>query len=514
MRNKIIGGLALCAGLLFTSCFKDQGNYNYTDNEVITIKKIQKDYTAVQFTGKLDIYPEVSSNLPDPEFEYAYWVYDKEKGTQIPDTLLVGQKDLANYVVGLESKTYKLVFRVLNVKTGVRAFWEAGLNVTTNSNHGWYILKSFQDKCDMDYYNMAGERAENVLLASSGRQLEGDRAERLTVGTNYADPEDFDPKTNTFRKSTVLFPVSNRDAKAVKLSTGKIINDFPQMFLEEPGTPYAPGMAFATSMAQFILNNGKAYYFWPYTSSLSKFTVELAKNAAFDPYRLSKYTMYATPNPIGFDEISSSFVGIPGNGTMFMPMVDMAGTELKANNNEMNLLWGGSKGLYDAVHYALMQNQNDLSRKYIAYVTCYGNSMSIKLDELPMTDPAYQATLFTLNHGSAQVLYFVNNRTVYSRSIAAIPGVNSSLDITLPEGEIVFIKHMPYSVYNKPEESFNYLLIGTTKGGTYEVGGYKLDAGGRPVETEPSLFFTGEGKVGDVTFVFPGVQSTTFTPSY
>ena len=67
------------------------------------------------------------------------------------------------------------------------------------------------------------------------------------------------------------------------------------MFQEEPAEPYAPGMAFATSMAQFILNQGKVYYFWPYTSALSKFSVELARNETFDPYRISKYMMYATP---------------------------------------------------------------------------------------------------------------------------------------------------------------------------------------------------------------------------
>ncbi len=38
----------------------------------------------------------------------------------------------------------------------------------------------------------------------------------------------------------------------------------------------------------------------------------------------------------------------------------------------------------------------------------------------------------------------------------------------------VFIKHMPYSVYGKPEESFDYLLIGAVKDGNYEVVGYTL----------------------------------------
>ena len=73
---------------------------------------------------------------------------------------------------------------------------------------------------------------------------------------------------------------------------------------------------------------------------------------------------------------------------------------------------------------------------------------------------------------------------------------------------------MPYSVYGKPEESFDYLLIGTIKDGNYEVVGYTLDAGGRPADPEPALHFAGKGKVGDVIFVFPSVSGTTFVPSY
>ena len=87
-----------------------------------------------------------------------------------------------------------------------------------------------------------------------------------------------------------------------------------------------------------------------------------------------------------------------------------------------------------------------------------------------------------MNHSSSQILYFVNGHELWSRSIAAVPGVNSKLEVVLPEGEIVFIKHMPYSVYGKPEESFDYLLIGAVKDGNYEVVGYTLDAVVRPAD--------------------------------
>ena len=92
MKNKIIIGLILVIGYFLTSCFEDLGNYDYTSNEVITIGgDIKKDYSVVQFTSNRFIRPEVSSNIPGAEFEYAYWVHDKDQD-HVPDTLLVGKK--------------------------------------------------------------------------------------------------------------------------------------------------------------------------------------------------------------------------------------------------------------------------------------------------------------------------------------------------------------------------------------------------------------------------------------
>ncbi len=500
--------------LLLISCFQDQGNYNYVDNELIQISGILDRYTVVQFVDTLSLNPEITSNYADADFDYIYWVYDENLPSESPDTLSVGTKNLENYIVGLESKVYKLIFQVTNTKTGVQAFHESELNVTTSSNHGWYIFKSSNGLCDLDFYNMSGEKSEDVLLLSSGRQLEGERAERLTVGTNYADPFDYDEGTNTFKKTTVLFPVSDKDAKAVKLSTGKILNDFSEMFLEAPAEPYAPGMAFAGAMAQFITNNGQVYYYWPYTSAMSKFAAKLEFNSDFEPYRLSKYIMYATPNPIAFDELSSSFVSIPGNSTYLIGMVDGTGTELSATENNMDLLWAGSKGLYDIEHYAIMSDKEDASQKYMAFLTCLGNTATIKLDCLLSDDPLYSASLFALNHSTTKFLYFVSENKVYARSIAAIPGVNSVLDLELPKGEIAFLKHIYCNDYANPANSMNKLLVGAINGDAYEIKGYDLDAGGRPASAQASLHFTGNGCPGDVLFVFPGITSTTFVPSY
>ncbi len=48
----------------------------------------------------------------------------------------------------------------------------------------------------------------------------------------------------------------------------------------------------------------------------------------------------------------------------------------------------------------------------------------------------------------------------------------------------------------------------------YFVCGWELDSSGQPQSAEPSIRFSGTGCPGDVMYVFPGIQPTTFIQSY
>ncbi|WP_316819216.1 PKD-like family lipoprotein [Pedobacter nyackensis] len=496
---------------LFTSCKKDLGNYDYTASEVITISGIKTNYPVIQSVDKLNIIPEVSSNIEGADFEYVYFTYDLNKGGQDADTVLKNSKDLIDYVVGIESGRYALVFRARNKKTNVSGYFHSVLDVSTRFNDGWYVLKSEGNKSDMDYFNQAGEKIEDVVLSVNGRQLDGDVAHRIGVNDNYADPNKFLPNYNIFEKTRVLIPVTNKDAKAIKLSTGKILNDFPEMFLDKPVAPYSPSMYVANNLGQWILNNGKASFIYSYSSLLSKFGPELAMTNEFKDYRLSKYVVSnGVYDPIGFDELTSSFVAMSTSQTFFIPVGDQSGTEISAKNNNMKLVFAGAKALYDDFFYAVMQDKTSAQLKYIANVTgVSGKSFKIALDKLATNDPAFSAELFTLNHSLLKVMYFVSNNKVYARSVAGIPGRNTDLQISLPQGETAtFIKHIKYS------NQFDYLIVGTTIGGNYKVYLYPLNNLGEFSGQTPAKVFSGKGKAGDISFVFPSISQTTFPLTY
>lgn len=510
MRNRFLTILA-CTALALYSCDKDKGNYSYDDTEKITITGIAAEYPVVQSVDKLNISPEVKSNKEGAEFDYVYFIYDVNKGSEKPDTLSVGSKDLKDVVIGAESGKYAFIFKATNKKTNVSAFYNATLNVSTRFNNGWYVLKSEAGKTDMDYFNLTNEKIENVILSVNGRQLDGDVAMRIGVNDNYADPTKFNETYKTFDKTRVLIPIANKDAKAIKLSTGKILNDFSAMYLDEPKAPYGPSMYVASMQGQWMLNNGRGNFIFSYSSMLSKFGPEYGMTNEFKDYYLSKYVVSnGIYDPIAFDELSSSFVAMPASQTYLMSIADAAGTQLSAKNNNMKLVFAGAKALYDDYFYAVLQDKSNLQTKYVADISGIGGkNFKILLDKLQPTDPAFNAEIFTLNHSLTKAMYFVSNNKVYVRNVAGIPGRNTDLNVNIPAGERpTMLKHVKHLT------QFDYLIVGTTAGGNYKVYFYKLNSVGELASNQPDKVLEGRGAVGDISYVFPAVSQTTFPLTY
>ncbi|WP_140938899.1 PKD-like family lipoprotein [Sphingobacterium lumbrici] len=491
-----------------SSCTKDIGNYDYSESEEISILGIEKEYPVIQFKDLLNITPDVQTNVANPDLEFCYYVYNNALGDQLADTLGTGEKDLLNYPVALESGEYTLVFKVFNKTTSVAAFHTSKLTVSSTLNNGWYVLKSDRDSSDMDYFNLAGEKSENVIFGINGRKLAGNIAERIGVNNNYSDPNRFIPQYNSFEKTVVIVPNTNTDAVAIKLSTGKILNSYDQLYQEAPSGVPAPGMYFATGSGQYITNAGKAYFFFNYSSLLSRFGPQLTKSD-FTDYKLSKFIFCnGIYTPMGFDEMSSTFFDLPTNGSYLAPTENDPSNELSVENNNMQLLFGGAKAVFDDTYYAVMQNKTS-GEKLIAEIKGT-RRLKIMVDKLDANDPANTASFYTLNHSALKMMYFISGTNVYTRSVAGFPGTSEMTTAKIPTGETpTFIKHLTY-----PMNGYNYLLIGTSIDGNYKIYFYPLNTLGLPISSTPEKILSGQGIAGDIAFVFPAIMGTSFPFTY
>ncbi len=500
--------------LSLTSCFKDLGNYDYTGNEVITITGVEDSYSGIQGADSLTITPTVTSNKPNADFEYYYALYETNVQGYAPvlDTIQKGGKDLIKYPISRKSMTYGLVFMAKNKTTGVTGFAKSVLNVVTKFNDGWYVIKDASNITDLDLFDNTGKLVvQNVLLTINGKQLKG-KAQALSFASNYSV---YDAGLGRFVNTKTIFPVSDIDAKAVVLSTAKIAKNFDGLFYDEVSEPYNPTMIFATFQGIWITNNGRAYSINTMSSNVGVFGAQSPIDVSYSSYHLSKYAAnHSTYGPLCFDETSCSFVVVPNGGGQLVATKDATNSDMTVNNNNNNLLYMGSRGKSNSYCFAVMQSKAGPAVKFISKIEGFTNSTGPSLkftnDTLSVSDPAYNATIYTSNQ-SMDVLYFVSGNNIYRKNVASKGTTSIQLGFSPPAGEtITFIKHyLNYSTYLTD----NLFIVGTESAGKYKVRMFVINTIG-DINTTPVRTFEGNGRAADVLLVFPNLSNNNFPVTY
>jgi len=500
--------------LVLTSCFKDLGNYDFSESEVITITGIEDSYTCIQGVDSLSITPNVASNIAGADFEYSYIMYETNTQGYRPtqDTIQNSGKDLVKYPVSRKSATYSLVFIAKNRTTGVAGFAKSTLNVITKFNDGWYVIKDASDVTDLDLFDNTGKLlVQNVLLSINGRQLKG-KAQALNFVSNY---NVYDNVTGRFMSTKTIFPVSDIDAKAVVLSTATIVKNYDEMFYDEITEPYAPGFFFGTMAGLWTINQGRAYSIFTFANNVGIFGAQSPIDANYSSYHLSRYSVNnMIYGPLCYDENSTSFFAVPYGGSQLAAAKTATTSEMPASRCNNDLLYMGSRGIMNSYFFAVMQDRDNPAVKFISKVEGFtsstGPTLKFTNDTLSISDPAYNADIYTSNQ-SMDILYFVSDNHIYKRNVASKGAANAQLGFNPPSGEsVTFIKqYLKYSSY-LPD---NLLIIGTESAGRYKIRMFVVNTIG-DINPTPLRILEGNGRAGDVLLVFPNISNNNFPVTY
>lgn len=161
--------------LFFTSCFKDKGNYDYTDINDINIgdKGFAGDtvYNVRANVDRLTIIPELSfSTDPEGKGSYSYeWV---AVGTQkYPgQRFILGNEYKLDCLINLPAEAFTLYLKVTDLNTGVLFSKSAELNVSTSYTKGWVLACEDENgnvRVDMLSISRDTLHLKNILANSS-----------------------------------------------------------------------------------------------------------------------------------------------------------------------------------------------------------------------------------------------------------------------------------------------------------------------------------------------------------
>ena len=217
--------LGLITAFLLNSCFSDNGNYNYKDPLNIHIEGVKNAYTVSPTGDKLQISPKI---YPEGRQYDCFWAIIPASASWGEQLDTISHKQELDYAVNLNVGSYKLRLCAKDRATGVFAYEEYDLHVTTDMNTGWWVLKSENDSTDIDFFSDEKTKTD-IIHTANGHHLQG-LAQNLYFTFCYWD---FDESTQKDKRVNAVFIASRNDLAALDYFTGKIIRGYDALFIDK-----------------------------------------------------------------------------------------------------------------------------------------------------------------------------------------------------------------------------------------------------------------------------------------
>ncbi len=171
---------ALLSVVILSSCYKDKGNYAYTEINEATIDTFSQQYNAYYLVDTLKIIPKINFTMdPGTADRYSYqWSLISGRFNGGSEFKISDKRNL-NFPITVPANDYFLVFKVLDSTTGVTWMQRSNLKVSTYFDRGWMILGDKDGYAIVDMISIPGSGdtilIKDVLQNNGLKALKGPR---------------------------------------------------------------------------------------------------------------------------------------------------------------------------------------------------------------------------------------------------------------------------------------------------------------------------------------------------
>lgn len=501
------------------SCYKDKGNYKYTEVSRVTVEFDREEYRVVSLEDNIVITPVIKAEAGSEEgFEYVWAIssaYNPSiEGTykdMVIDTVLQGGAEARNldYPVELPPGTYNIYFRLDDTKTGLSYYNDAKMIVSTEFSQGFYVLKEVGGNTDLDLLlwqkdvpqAQLKEPYADVYSKLHGAPIPG-RPESFGIAYIYS----YMAGLGEYDAATTLNIGAGGDMLVCDVADWSVMfrHSDQSLYFLDPGdiTPYylttnEMGIAMIASNGHYF-----SYQMWPWmpgTGLMGVPNMDMGDGFVPSPVAL----MF---NPYGHmimhDTHNNRLVLADYNGGgHFFEDSDPEG-EIKPSPNDIphTLIYMGGTFVAggDMIVYMIYEDADDRTQRhiYVLRLSDYDNP----IDEIITPDKSSRvnnATLYSCNEKNGVIMYFVHGNKFYMYDISGY----SEREITLQgigAGEqITYVSNKWCRLAE--DETFDYVIVGTTTGNDYKLYFYET-TGAQPVGA-PKYVFEGDGKLFGIHYV-------------
>lgn len=467
--------LLFASGVVISGCFKDKGNYDYSDINKITINS-DSSTINVLLPDRLKIKIAISQTHPGPEGLGYKWVLFPNTQAPLTRRTLDTTANL-DALITEDPGSYLLDLFVMDKKTGVEFQKRFSVNVITALGEGWVVLEEKGNGCDLGIITPVDVIFRDVYSKGNNGALLPPGSFRL-------------PLIKTNRNIQSMYVLSPANAAWLNPANLLKISEFSSLFFQAPNPPQ-PQEYFMNGDEEVMLNNGKPHCRNLVQSGVNKLSLPQPGN-----YYMAPYEMYSIPTSyMWYDTIGQRFYKQNPTNFTLLPFPSDPADPFDMNNIGKRILHAedNTGGNY----FAFFKNNNDDS--LFAYKFSIVGARPPVAVYAGLNAPGMLTAKKFLLSKSLPYLYYASGNSIYKLDILA---QTAAPIYTFPAGtEIRAMKmYRNLKVFNDPNNN-KLIAVATLEGGSQgKVYYFPLASTGNFTGNTYSKVFGGFGKINDIVF--------------
>lgn len=456
-------------------CYRDKGNYEYSDINKITITSAITSY-SVMIPDSLKIDVTITQTLPAAEGLSFQWVLFPNTAAPLTRRT-IGTTQNLRAALTEDPGSYLLDFFVKDNKTGVEIQKRFNVTILTALSEGWVVVEEKGGSCDLSMITPT-----DVIFRDVYSQING--GQHLPIGTFRI------PEIKVNRNIQSVYIMSPSDMIFTNFANFLKVSEFNSFFFQVPNPPQ-PQEYFMNSDEETLLNNGK-----PYSRNLNGVgTIKLSLPPVGN-YYMAPFELYSIiTSYMWYDTIGQRFWRQdPNNFSLFGFAADPS-DPFDMNNIGKRIIYAETNT--SNTYFAIFKNNNDDS--LFAYnFKVGGTGRSPVAVYAGLVAPGLMTAKKFVMSKTLPFLYYVNGNIIYKLDI---PAKTAAPIYTFPAG--TEIKAMKMYLNRKTSDPNNNKLIAvaTVEGGNQgKVYYFPIAATGNFTGDTYSKVFTGFGKINEITF--------------
>lgn len=511
MKNKLIYiAFFIGAMVCLSSCYNDNGNYDYISLPDVKITTDKDAYAAEQFQT-LEIAADVDlagDSEADYEYTWRLWSNDIKRKDYQKEKVIGNEKNLSFKVEELAG-LYTLVFTCHNKRTNVDTFKQMALTVQGSITEGWLVLHEKDGVTDFDLIKtpfFSSRVDKDIVLrnlyAMNGEQLEG-RGVRIGSFIDY-------------QRQYVTIMTDKGGAKLEGSTMQKI---FDMSSLMTDGKPWNPQNyiwspykgAFSRYGYEVMVNDGRVYIYntiWNFTSYVEPIQPDGLT------YRASKYMprfiwgSYYGEGIVIYDDLNGRFLYVDKQFKL-RTLPDATGYPFDWNNMHGNLIYMdmGFKN-----HDLGLIEDWDTHKKTLYEVNFDEKKLNLAIvKQYPVGDcPEMDNAKYYAIGERGPVFYYATDKKIYLYDYSGTHNAKEVYALSNANEKITGMKILKANKFGSNHPYSNKVLILSTYNESTKEGKvymYYFNESNGIINLESEHVFTGFGEVLDMEYNWPKIGS-------